>query len=255
MNMKKLSTILLLALVALSASAQGNEQLYNMSFDNWSKTKGEWCLWSEGAGASRKVWGTANRGLSILGKNCTEPEEEIVAVKGPGKKACKLHSEKVLWAFAAGNLYNGNFVKVVGTSGAELNWGVPFSSRPKSLSGYYYYLPKTIDYAQKPYTHLKGKGDEASIEVILADWDAPQVINTKQGKFVDVENDPHIIGRGVMYIKKGTDGYVRFNLPIEYRNERTPRYVVVIACSSRYGGDFTGGDGSTLYVDEFSFKY
>ena len=252
--MKKIATILALALWALSARAQEGEQIYNMSFDNWSKVKNEWCPWAAGASASKKVWATANHSLSILGKNGAEPEDEIVAVKGPGKRAAKLHSEKVLWAFAAGNVYCGSFIRIVGTSGAEITWGAPFHSRPKSMTGYYYYIPKPIDFAEKPYLHLKGKSDEGQVEVILADWDEPPVINTKLGTFVDIDNDPHIIGRGYIYMK-ATDGYVHFDLPIKYRNDRTPKYAVVIACASRLGGDFTGGNGSVLYVDEFSFKY
>ena len=122
------------------------------------------------------------------------------------------------------------------------------------MTGYYYYIPKPIDNVRKPWLGLKGKMDVGQVEVILADWDEPYIINTTEGKYVDIENDPHIIGRGYSYFG-ASDGYVHFNIPVVYRNDRTPKWAVVIACSSRYGGEFTGGDGSVLYVDEFSFVY
>ena len=34
-----------------------------------------------------------------------------------------------------------------------------------------------------------------------------------------------------------------------------PTYIVISAAASRYGDYFTGGRGSTLYVDEFEFIY
>ena len=42
----------------------------------------------------------------------------------------------------------------------------------------------------------------------------------------------------------------------EYRDRtRTPKYIVIVAAASKYGDYFTGGVGSTLYLDEFSFVY
>lgn len=230
-------------------------QLYNLGFDNWYKHRRKWCMYDRNAPAENRIWDTANQGLSLLGINGAEPEDEIVVVKGPGKRAAKLHSEKILWAFAAGAIYNGRFVRIVDWSGAEITWGIPFTAKPKSMSGYYYYIPKPINYVKAPYEHLKGTMDEAQIEIILTDWDAPAHIISNDESFVDVENDPHIIGRGCMTIKNATNGYLKFDLPIVYRNSRTPKYVMVVATSSRYGGYYTGGSGSTLYLDEFRFNY
>lgn len=239
----------------VQVSSDEGPQLYNMGFDHWYKHKRTWCLYAESAPESDRIWGTANQGLSLLGKNGVEPEDEIVAVKGKGKRAAKLHSENVLWAFAAGALYNGRFVRIIDWRGAEISWGVPFTSKPLSMEGYYYYIPQLINFARHPYKHLKGTMDTAQIEVLLTDWDKPFSVISNKEQYVDVENDPYIIGRGAMTISKGTEAYVKFNIPIEYRSERTPKYVVIIASASRLGHYFTGGDGSTLYLDEFRFKY
>ena len=244
--------LLLLGGIASAQEAeQPHEQIDNMRFDKWYKKGGQWFVASH---ASERVWGTANKGLSLLGMNGTMPEDEIVAVKGEGKRACKLVSQNVLWAFAAGALYTGSWVKLIGTKGAEITWGIPFHSRPKALKGYYYYKPVPINYARKQHMDRKGKLDNGFILVALTDWDAPMHINTVTETFFDA-NDPHVIGIAQMTLTRDTGGYVRFTLPIEYRDDRTPTHVVIAATPSNGGDFFTGGDGSTLYLDEFKFVY
>ena len=58
---------------------------------------------------------------------------------------------------------------------------------------------------------------------------------------------------------KGEDeklnGYVKFDIPIVYRDTITPKSIVIVATASRYGDYFTGGEGSTLYLDELELKY
>lgn len=100
------------------------------------------------------------------------------------------------------------------------------------------------------------------ILVLLTDWDSPFTVNTAEGIFVDQENDPNIIAKGVFETSEASfDGegnlqYVRFSCPLEYRSTtRKPKYIVVNACASAYGDDFTGAVGSLLYIDELEFKY
>ena len=242
-------------------------QLYNMSFDSWTKSGKAWMPYGESASdAQTLVWATSNKGTANLtGKNTTEPEEDFVAVAGEGKKAVKLASQYILVKFAAGNLFTGEFCGLTGLTGADLAWGVPFTSRPVSLSGYYCYQPVTIDYAQDPYKDMLGKMDRGRIQVILADWDKNpnssvdsqgrfHVINSKD-QFVDIENDPAIIGYGELEFDSWMDAYEPFDIEIDYRSTRTPSVVVIVASGSRYGDYFTGGKGTVLYLDDFCFKY
>lgn len=249
---KKFHLAVLIALGALPMQAQ---QLYNMDFDSWSKSSGAWNLYAKGAPPSEHVWDTANHGLSLLGINGTMPEYKHVAVAGEGKAAVKIVSKKVLWAFVAGNLYTGRFGRIVNFAGAELFFGVPFQGRPTSLSGYAHYIPKKIDYAKEPCLDLKGNTDTGYVEVILTDWDKPYHIITNYEKFIDPATDPHLIGRAKLTFTKDTGGYIHFDIPIEYRNGKTPKYVVITATSSEQGAFFTGADGSTLYLDELQFNY
>ena len=225
-------------------------QLYNMGFDDWYAKGNVWYPYAQGASPS--VWDSANPGAATFIGSSTSPEESFV-VSG---KAARMESKYAVIAFAAGNIYTGAFGKIAGI-GAELDWGVPFDGRPAALKGYYSYAPKPIDNVKAPHTDKKGKMDRCQITVFLTDWDQPFRINTTAGKFVDVDNDPGIIAYARLESDEDTGGkYREFTLPLEYRDKtRKPKYVVV-ACAASYLGDyFTGGVGSTMYVDEFEFVY
>lgn len=249
-------------------------QLYNMNLDSWTLDGKGWFPYADDAADDEKaIWATSNKGTSdLLGKNTTEPEENFLAVGGAGKKAVKMSSQWMLIKFAAGNLFTGEFCGLKGTKGADLAWGVPFTSRPKSLHGYSCYQPVAIDKADSEHESLKGQTDKGHIFVILADWDRQKgswsgypenaiddkgryhVINS-DNQFVDVDNDPAIIGYGRLEFSTWNDSYQEFDIKIDYRNDRTPSVVAVVAASSLYGDYFTGGVGTVLYLDELSFRY
>lgn len=250
--MKAMTLIAAALLLSLQAGAQ---QLYNMGFDIWSKQGVSWNPFPKDAPDSQRVWDTANRGIRFFRINVAEPEYKHVAVSGPGKAAAKLTSRNLLWGFVTGNLYVGRFVRVVNFAGVEMYNGAPFSGRPKSLSGYYHYLPGSIDNVGKEYPSLKGKTDSGRIEVSLYGWSAPQHVVSNDGPTPDPEKDPALIGRAVLKLDKATDGYVHFEIPIHYRSGATPTYVGINVLSSALGEYFTGSSETVLYVDELEFKY
>lgn len=225
-------------------------QLYNMNFDEWNLQGKIWYPYA--LGASPAVWDSANPGAATFIGSSTVPDDSYV-VKG---KAVRMESKYAVIAFAAGNIYTGQFGKIAGV-GAELDWGVPFEGRPAALKGYYSYSPKEINYAKAPHDDKLGQGDKCQITVLLTDWDAPFRINTTKGHFVDIDNDPSIIACARLESGDDTGGqYKEFNLPLQYRDKtRKPKYVV-IACAASYLGDyFTGGVGSLMHIDEFEFIY
>ena len=222
----------------------------NLSFDDWYKSDK---AWYPGANATTRVWDSANGGTASFGTVPTMPEENDV-VRG---KAARLESTAVkvvvITKFAAGNIFVGDFVKVSGV-GAELDWGIPFSSRPLALHGYYKYRPVAIDFAEDPYKSKKGEMDACSIKMYLCDWSAKFRVNTSNKVFLQ-DDDPSIIAMCDFTSNETTDGYVEFNFPLHYRDGRTPRYVVIVGAASRLGDYFTGGKGSTLWLDELSLVY
>lgn len=229
-------------------------QLHNMSFDNWYRSEDN-SAWMPNLDASYNVWDSANLGSASFGFNPTTPTSEV-AVSGDGKQAARLETQYAVIKLAAGNLYTGKFGGLVGISGAFLDWGVEFNSRPLALKGYYKYNPVIIDRAQAPYEAMKGTLDICQIQILLTDWSEPFTVNTVEGTFVNFENDPAIIAYGKFESSDDMSEYDTFNIPLEYRDvTRKPTYIVITICASKYGDYFTGGVGSTLLVDELELVY
>ena len=217
------------------------ETLHNLSFDDWSNSD----KMPNAEGYS--VWDSANSAGAAI---TTSPSTD--AVRG---KAARLESVTAFGLMAAGNIFTGKFVGLAGL-GAKLDWGVPFTSRPIALRGYYKYAPKAIDKVKDPYSDKKGQTDESQILVFLTDWTGPFRVNTSEKTFVDLDNDSGIIALGQLNSSNKDSDYVKFTLPIVYRdNSRIPTHIVLAAASSRYGDYFTGGVGSVLLIDEFEFVY
>lgn len=215
--------------------------IHNLNFDSWSDSD----KYPNASGYD--IWDSANSsGAAITTKPVTD------AVKG---YAARLESVKAMGMMAAGNIFTGQFAGLAGL-GAKLDWGTPFTARPIAVKGYYKYSPKVIDMAKAPYTDMKGQMDQSQIIVFLTDWTSQFRINTSSKEFVDLDNDPGIIALGQHNSSNTDSGYVKFTLPLVYRDAtRIPSYLVIAAASSRYGDYFTGGVGSVLYIDEFELIY
>ena len=229
-------------------------QLHNMTFDDWYEDGN---VWYPNLSQEYRIWDSANPGSSIVGVNPTTPEEEDVAVAGDGKRAARLQTHVVFSKLAAGNIYTGKFGDLVGISGAYLDWGVEFQLRPTALRGWYKYQPELISKTDNAHSDLLGRLDTCQIQILLTDWDKPFTINTSEGIFVDFDAD-YVLAYGKFEPEVTSDmpGYEEFTVPLEYRDlTRTPKYIVITVCASKYGDYFTGGEGSVLLVDEFELLY
>lgn len=238
----------------LSATTEKTEQLPNMNMDSWCQS-GD--AWFPNGNMSSLFWDTANGGTADYGYVPTVPESENV-ISG---KAAKLSTIKatvaIITKLAAGNLYTGQFGEVVmsGGGGAILNFGRPYSCRPTSFKGYVDYRPQKIgEFCDTKYMHMKGQNDHGQVFVMLTDWTEPREINTTKGNYISPD-DPSVIAYSEMTFTENTNGYVEFNLPIEYRDDRKPTYILLICAASKYGDYFTGAVGSVMYVDEMSFGF
>lgn len=229
---------------------EGNGVIYNLSFDDWYQDGNVWYPYAQGA--SVPTWDSANKAAATFVGSSTTPGEGADAYSG---RSARLESKYAVIAFAAGNLYTGKFGGING-KGATLEWGVPFSSRPVALKGYYKYSPKVIDRTDSGMASYKGKMDRAQITMCLAEgWTAPFPINTTEGKFVDFSGSD-IMAFGRLESDVEYTDFQEFVIPLEYRdNAAVPSYVVISAAASYLGDYFTGGEGSVLVVDEFSFIY
>ena len=242
--------------VPFSTSGSQNT-IYNMSFDDWTKSD-DVMYPASSLDEAHYVWDTANKAAKMVSKTPTDKESGIV-ISG---NAAKLKSVTAFGVLAAGNIYTGKFGNIDGV-GAVLYWGHKFDSRPLAMRGWYRYEPANIDIVSSNYSHLEGQPDFCQIQIFLAKWTNQFEINTKKGQFVDLSNNnTTIVAHGQIVTQDNTtdnpgnrNGYIQFTIPLEYRSLEHPTYVVISGAASRYGDYFTGGEGSTLYLDEFELIY
>ena len=223
-------------------------QLPNFNFDSWSDNGHS----ANAEGTS--FWDSGNAGASMMNKYPTSQESSYVVSGSAVKMQSQFVGVGALGKFAGGNIYSGTFVELVGMNGAIIDFGRPYTSRPTALKGWYSYAPVAIDYVDGSHGNLKGVSDTCQIYVALTD--APYRVNNADGVLFNPD-DPSVIAYGTMVDGAGTGGeYREFTINLEYRDlDRKPTHVIVVAASSKYADYFTGGNGSTMYIDEFQFIF
>lgn len=248
-----------------NADENGNPFVPNLGFDNWSTRRGKGAIGnvdyrSPNAENDPIFWDSGNRGTATVGKNPTSDEDEVIVSKEGNTTAAILKSDVVAGTFAAGNIYSGVFQNVVGMSGASLNFGQPYAGgKPTKLVGYYRYIP--VNVSDGGYKELVNGSsmDKCAIYIVLCKWNSPFNVNTSTGTFVDLTKED-IIAYGEISeaeaSRQNMTEYQKFEIDIKYRDITVePTYILIVASASKYGDYFTGGKGSTLYIDEFELQY
>lgn len=228
--------------------------LYNGGFENWW-TSGK-VVYPNEQGVT--FWDTSNPGSASFGGSNTTSTTEVVR---SGSYAAKLESKYIVIKFAAASIYTGKFGALVGTSGAWLNWGAEFTSRPTALKGWMQYAPKAINREGSGLpAGAPGKNEMDQCGMFCALLTESMVIdNTKMDEFPDLETDPRVIAYGALPQEQNVDSkgqWKEVNIPFVYRDlTKKPTHLLIVFSSSKYGDYFHGGEGSTLYLDDFSFEY
>jgi len=225
------------------------------NFDQWNKTSnGMWCPWDIGG---ERFWDTGNTGSMTLKVNLTEPTDHTAT--GSGQAAvCATKFVSILGAgrLGSGSIFTGEYLRTEGMNGV-LGFGRRWDLRPTKLRGYYQYSSADIDYVSTEFEYLKGRPDTCHIYVALTDWTAPFEIRTAPAKrqLFD-KNADYIIAYGELVYSGKMSAYEPFEIKLNYRDtSRVPSYLQITCSASKYGDYFTGGNGSVLYVDQFSFDY
>ncbi|MBR5435421.1 MAG: PCMD domain-containing protein [Muribaculaceae bacterium] len=248
---------------AVSDDDKGNEVEFttesvpfvpNMSFDDWYLDGKVWNPWAE---SGTSYWDTGNKGATTLGNSNSYPTTETPS--GKGYAACletKFVGIGIVGKLAAGNIFTGRYARTDGTNGV-LDFGREYSGHPTTLRGKMKYKCVPISHSNNEYTHLKGRPDTASIYVALADWSAPYEIRTNPAdRQLFDPNSSDVIAYGQLLWGKSVNDWTDFEVNIVYKDTyRKPRYIVIVASASKYGDFFTGGDGSILWIDDFSLEY
>lgn len=235
----------------LSFSTAPATELTDGSFDNWYQDGKLWNPWASGG---ESFWDTGNRGATTISDSNSVPTDETYNGSG---QAALLESKYLVLKFAAGNIFTGSYLKTVGTNGV-LSFGREFTSFPSKLRIHYKYTPATINrVGDDDYEWLKGRSDSCHIYIALTDWDEPYEIRTRpsERQLLD-KTSSNIIAYAELIRGDEVATWQETDLELEYRyTNRTPKYILVVATSSKYGDFFTGGEGSKLWVDNFELIY
>ena len=181
---------------------------------------------------------------------------------------------------AAGNIFAGQFMGLVGTSGGIVNFGRPWTSRPSAMKLYCKYNTGLINIVNNDNLGVsKSDYDRAQIKVAIGTWnyktyggtkESPvQVNTTDESTFVDFFTDKSTIANGELIIyndgysinkgakvTKTTSEWVEYIIPIDYRQFTTyPTHIVISCAASQFGDYFTGYDKSALWVDAVELIY
>lgn len=224
--------------------------LENGSMEEWSLEGKQYNPWASG---DDSFWGTGNPGAAAFIGNLTTPTDESVS-----GKAALLETKNAIIKLGAGNIFTGDFA-LDGLNGL-LHFGRPFSSFPTALRLYYKYTPATINMIGDDVgdlADLKGQPDMFHIYIALSDKSEPYEIrnNPKNRQLFD-PNDDNIIAYGEYTSDKTVSTYQKLEIPLEYRyTNRTPKYIIIVASSSKYGDYYIGGVGSKLWIDEMELVY
>lgn len=253
-------------------TTEESRQMPNSGFEVFSKAESnKYYSFYDPASAivenQTKWWCSGNKGSTTVGESraITIPDNQD---KMEGKHSVRLESQWVIVKFAAGNIFVGEFAGLVGTKGGIVNFGRPFTLRPRKLVVWLKYNSGVIDRIDSVPDNddvKLGDKDRGQVFIAVGDWDyrkfggtpeSPvQVNTTDRSTFFDPKSEG-VIGYGSHIFTDSSDGWQRVEIPLEYvSTSRKPTHIIVSCASSMLGDYFTGSSDSKLWVDGMELIY
>ena len=255
------------------ASLVAGESYYKFYDPSCSVAEGQTMFWGSGNGEGDEgVNGSASMGITITYIDTAD--------KVHGNQSVKAQTSSMVGMLAAGNIFTGQFMGLVGTSGGIVNFGRPWTSRPSALKLYCKYNTDLINIVNNNNLGVsKSDYDRAQVKIAIGTWpyktyggtkESPvQVNTTDESTFVDFFTDNNTIANGELIIyndgysinkgakvSKTTSEWVEYTIPLDYRKLSTyPTHIVVSCAASQFGDYFTGYDQSALWIDAVELIY
>ena len=241
-----------------SFTTEAQTAIYNGGFENWYADDG---IAICGNAADGKYWNSSNAGAADYIGNVTTQDTDF---KHGGSSSAKLATAWAVVKLAAASLFTGDFVGLIGTKGAKLDWGVPFTSRPTALKGYLSYAPGSINRGSQPSgvgAPASGSNDECQIFCALV-TELFHVANATAAGYqmtteIDWQNDSRVVAYGQVTRNTSSNGqWEELNIPLEYHSLTTkPTHMIIVCSASKYGDYFYGSTESVLHIDDFELIY
>ena len=255
------------------ASLVAGESYYKFYDPSCGVAEGQTMFWGSGNGEGDEgVNGSASMGITITYIDTAD--------KVHGNQSVKAQTSSMVGMLAAGNIFTGQFMGLVGTSGGIVNFGRPWTSRPSALKLYCKYNTGLINIVNNDNLGVsKSDYDRAQVKIAIGTWpyktyggtkESPvQVNTTDESTFVDFFTDNNTIANGELIIyndgyslnkgakvSKTTSEWVEYTIPLDYRKLSTyPTHIVVSCAASQFGDYFTGYDQSALWIDAVELIY
>lgn len=201
-------------------------------------------------------WNTGENSFWSSGNNTFVNDLCVRKTDNGNNSYAYLKSKNAAGKFAAGNAFTGSFeLKILEMNGI-VTLGKTFNGRPYSLKGIYNYIPQQVTNGGNKIPN--GSIDQCSIYIILLTDKI--VLNPADATTLDWKNKyaEQIIALAELPTEEDmtTDGFESFELKLEYlKKDVDPKYIGVLATSSKYGDYFQGAVGSELSIDNFELVY
>ena len=274
-HMKYVSEEETLTSESISFETEGQPLLPNGKLDDWYKNDKTWYAISQADyQAGNRFWDTSNPGSTtgagaLVNINPTTGNASIVHTAGGQSAELKsVYASAVgIGKFAAASLYAGQFKALVGTSGAKIDFGRPFTGRPTQLRGWYRYATGQMDYVGSgvPSGIVKNETlDLWSAYVVLTtgtyELDNTQLAATAKDfpALLKNDTDKFVVAYGAMPDAAciASSDWKEFTIDLVYKNLiLKPTHVIIVISSSKYGDNFTGSTSSVLYLDDLEWVY
>lgn len=257
------------------ASQVAGKNYYKFYDPSCGVSEGMTMFWGSGNGEGPEgVSGSADMGVIITTIDTNDKVE--------GAQSICAQTSQTVGMLAAGNLFTGQFAGLVGTKGGMVNFGRPWTTRPKALKLYCKYKTDKMDIINGMPAGVSistADYDRAQIVIAIGTWserqyggtpESPVLVNTTQANtFVDyftdkstiangeliIYNDGHAINRG-QKTSGDTGVWVEYAIPLQYRDMETmPTHIIISCAASQYGDYFSGYSGSKLWLDAFELVY
>ena len=244
--------------------ASNNPQIANSDFNLWYQMPEGY--YEPGESAESTVWGTGNPGTKLLGLFATTPLE--IEDENRAARMETLYNGDLAAGFgtpiSAATIYTGKFDpdKInISDPQAAIDFGTPFSGRPKSFKVKYAFVPgaENKDKQGNPLTYrdacdiyllLEVRNDAGNKRLATA-WFRNE--NTVEN-LTDL-NVPLIYGElpgdAPEYAKPPDGRYVR----ADSAEFILPTHLIFVATSSFDGANFAGAVGSALIIDDLELMY
>lgn len=244
---------------------EGIFSIPNASMEEWAKYVDNSKVWIPSADGTKSFWDTGNHGSATMNKNITN---QSTTVFHTGLSSAELKSQfvglGVVGKFAAGNIFAGQYLRTEGTDGV-LSFGAPYNeSHPSALSVWVKYTPGTVESNGANDQYLKSGAKDQGIVYIALVTDAVE-IQTASNKLKLLKKDGKLSSEVLAYGEyvftgefNENGGMKKVTIPFKYDKralaEKSAR-IVIVCSASLYGDFFCGGEGSLMYVDDFSLEY